>query len=202
MHIICSDLEGVLVPEVWIAVAEKTGIAELRLTTRDIADYDVLMRRRIEILQENRLKLQDIQQVISTMEPLEGALDFLNWIRSVTQIVIVSDTFMEFAVPLMRKLGWPTLFCHSLEVDDSGRVTGYRLRQENAKEKAIRALKSLNFQTIGMGDSYNDTAMLKAADHGILFRPPQNVIDEFPQFPVCGDYGQLTGLLKGILGLS
>jgi phosphoserine/homoserine phosphotransferase len=183
-------------------VAEKTGIAELRLTTRDIADYDVLMRRRIEILQENRLKLQDIQQVISTMEPLEGALDFLNWIRSVTQIVIVSDTFMEFAVPLMRKLGWPTLFCHSLEVDDSGRVTGYRLRQENAKEKAIRALKSLNFQTIGMGDSYNDTAMLKAADHGILFRPPQNVIDEFPQFPVCGDYGQLTGLLKGILGLS
>lgn len=199
MHIICSDLEGVLVPEVWIAVAEKTGIPELRLTTRDISDYDVLMKKRIAILHENRLKLQDIQNVIETMEPLDGALDFLNWLRSRTQIVIVSDTFIEFAMPLMKKLAWPTLLCHSLDVDDSGAITGYRLRQKNAKENVIRALGTLNYQTIGMGDSYNDIAMLKAAGHGILFRPPENVIAEYPEFPVCTNFAQLSSQLQTIL---
>ncbi|MGD9972426.1 MAG: bifunctional phosphoserine phosphatase/homoserine phosphotransferase ThrH [Desulfatirhabdiaceae bacterium] len=199
MYIICSDLEGVLVPEVWIAVAEKTGIPELRLTTRDISDYDVLMKKRIAILHENRLKLKDIQNVIATMEPLDGALDFLNWLRARTQIIIVSDTYIEFAMPLMKKLAWPTLLCHSLDVDDSGAIVGYRLRQKNAKENAIRAFGSLNYQTIGMGDSYNDIAMLKAAGHGILFRPPENVITEYPEFPVCTNFTQLSSLLQTIL---
>ena len=199
MYIICSDLEGVLVPEVWIAVAEKTGIPELRLTTRDISDYDVLMKKRIAILHEHNLKLKDIQNVIATMEPLEGAVAFLNWLRSETQIIIVSDTYIEFAMPLMKKLMWPTLLCHSLDIDESGAIVGYRLRQKNAKKNTIRALSGLNYQTIGMGDSYNDIAMLKAADHGILFCPPQNVRNEFPEFPVCTNYPQLTSLLKKIL---
>lgn len=199
MYIVCSDLEGVFIPEIWINVAEKTGIPELRLTTRDISDYDVLMRKRLQILRENQLTLSDIQAVIDTMNPLEGALEFLNWLRSVTQVIVVSDTFKEFAGPLMKKLGWPTLFCHSLTVDASGMITSYDLRQPQAKEKTTLAMKSLNYRIIAMGDSYNDIAMLKAADKGLLFRPPENVIREFPEFPVTHDYDRLKELIQAII---
>jgi len=199
MYIVCSDLEGVFIPEIWINVAEKTGIPELRLTTRDISDYDVLMRKRLEILKENHLKLSDIQAVIRTMNPLEGALEFLDWLRSITQVIVVSDTFREFAGPMMKKLGWPTLFCHSLTTDASGMIVRYDLRQPQAKEKTTLALKSLNYQIIAMGDSYNDIAMLKAADRGILFRPPENVIREFPQFPVTRDFDTLKELIQAII---
>jgi phosphoserine / homoserine phosphotransferase len=199
MYIVCSDLEGVFIPEIWINVAEKTGIPELRLTTRDISDYDVLMRKRLQILRENQLTLSDIQAVIDTMNPLEGALEFLNWLRSVTQVIVVSDTFKEFAGPLMKKLGWPTLFCHSLTVDASGMITSYDLRQPQAKEKTTLAMKSLNYRIIAMGDSYNDIAMLKAADKGLLFRPPENVIREFPGFPVTHDYDRLKELIQAII---
>ena len=199
MYIVCSDLEGVFIPEIWINVAEKTGISELRLTTRDISDYDVLMRKRLEILKENHLKLSDIQAVIRTMNPLEGALEFLDWLRSITQVIVVSDTFREFAGPMMKKLGWPTLFCHSLTTDASGMIVRYDLRQPQAKEKTTLALKSLNYQIIAMGDSYNDIAMLKAADRGILFRPPENVIREFPQFPVTRDFDTLKELIQAII---
>ncbi|MFH0998401.1 MAG: bifunctional phosphoserine phosphatase/homoserine phosphotransferase ThrH [Pseudomonadota bacterium] len=199
MYIVCSDLEGVFIPEIWINVAEKTGIAELRLTTRDISDYDVLMKKRLQILKENHLKLSDIQAVINTMNPLEGALEFLDWLRSITQVIVVSDTFKEFAGPMMKKLGRPTLFCHSLTIDADGMIASYDLRQQRAKEKTTLAMKSLNYQIIAMGDSYNDIAMLKAADRGILFRPPENVIREFPEFPVTHDYDSLKGLIQAIL---
>ena len=172
MHIVCSDLEGIFVPEIWINVAEKTGIKELRLTTRDITDYDVLMKRRLAILDENRLKIDDIKAVIATMNPLEGAVEFLNWIRSRTQIIVVSDTFVQFALPLMEKLGWPTLFCHTLLINPGGSITGYRLRQPDSKREAIISLKRLNYNTIAVGDSYNDITMLKEADTGLLFGPP------------------------------
>jgi phosphoserine/homoserine phosphotransferase len=195
MEIICSDLEGVFVPEIWINVAEKTGIEALRLTTRDIPDYDVLMTRRLAILKEHGLKLKDIADVIATIDPLEGAVTFLDWIRATTQIIIVSDTFVEFAGPLMKKLGMPTLFCHSLSIAPDGSVAGYRLRQADAKRKTVVALKSLNYRVIAFGDSYNDTAMLKEADAGMLFRPPKNVIQEFPQFPVTQDYDALKTLI-------
>ena len=199
MYIVCSDLEGVFIPEIWINVAEKTGISELRLTTRDISDYDVLMRKRLQILRKNQLKLSDIQAVIDSMNPLEGALEFLNWLRSITQVIVVSDTFKEFAGPMMKKLGWPTLFCHSLTVDASGMITSYDLRQPQAKEKTTLAMKSLNYRIIAMGDSYNDIAMLKAADKGLLFRPPENVIREFPEFPVTHDYDRLKELIQAII---
>jgi len=189
--IACLDLEGVLVPEIWIAFAEKTGIETLRLTTRDIPDYDRLMRGRLKILDEHNLTLADIQQVIRGIQPLEGAGDFLNWLRSEFQVIILSDTFNEFAAPLMEKLGYPALFCNSLEVNGDGRITGYRLRQNDGKTKAVAALKSLNFPVLAAGDSYNDTGMLQEADAGILFRPPQNVIDEFPQYPVTQTYAEL-----------
>ena len=189
--IACLDLEGVLVPEIWINVAERTGIAALRRTTRDEPDYDKLMRGRLAILDEHRLGLPDIQAVIGGMEPLDGALDFLDWLRSRTQVIILSDTFGEFAAPLMRKLGWPTLFCHSLTVDGGGRITGYRLRIQDGKRRAVEALRDLAFRVVAAGDSYNDTTMLAAADAGILFRPPQNVIDDFPQFPVTRTYAEL-----------
>jgi phosphoserine / homoserine phosphotransferase len=189
--IACLDLEGVLVPEIWINVAERTGIAALRRTTRDEPDYDTLMRGRLAILDEHRLGLPDIQAVIGGMEPLDGALDFLDWLRSHTQVIILSDTFGEFAAPLMRKLGWPTLFCHSLAVDGGGRITGYRLRIQDGKRRAVEALRGLAFRVVAAGDSYNDTTMLAAADAGILFRPPQNVIDDFPQFPVTRTYAEL-----------
>ena len=199
MHIVCSDLEGVFVPEIWINVAECTGIDELRLTTRDISDYDVLMRRRLAILDANGLKLKDITDVIATMDPLPGARQFLDWLRSRSQVIVVSDTYVEFARPLMEKLGWPTLLCHDLTVDVNGVIAGYNLRQTDAKRKVVQAFKSLNFQVLAMGDSYNDVNMLKEAHRGILFRPPQNVIDEFPQFPVTHTYDDLKEIFGKVL---
>ncbi len=199
MNIICSDLEGVFVPEVWINVAEKTGIEELRLTTRDIQDYDVLMTGRLKILKENNLKIQDIQEVIATLDPLPGAKEFLKWAKDTSQIIIVSDTFEEFADPLMEMLDRPTLLCHSLTIDDEGNVIGYNLRQKDPKRKVIQAFKSLDYKTIAMGDSYNDVSMLKEADHGILFNAPDNVIKEFPQFPVTNDYDKLKEIIKQYL---
>ncbi len=196
MHIVCSDLEGVFVPEIWINVAEKTGIDELKLTTRDISDYDVLMKKRLDILKQNNLKLKDIQDVIHEMEPLPGALGFLNWLRSQTQVIVVSDTYVQFTGPLMKKLGYPTLFCHTLEVSENNSVTGYKLRQKEGKKKTVQALKSLKYNIIAMGDSYNDIDMLREADMGILFCPPQNVMDEFPELPVTTDYGQVRQILE------
>ena len=191
MEIACLDLEGVLVPEIWINFAERTGIEELRLTTRDVPDYDALMTRRLSILRENDLGLPDIQEVIGGMSPLPGAGEFLDWLRERAQVVILSDTFYQFAAPLMRQLGWPTLLCHRLEIAEGGRVSNYRLRQKDGKRQAVRAFHQLNFRVIAAGDSYNDTTMLSEADAGILFRPPDNVIEEFPQFPVARGYDEL-----------
>lgn len=191
MKIICLDLEGVLVPEVWINFAEFTGIRELRLTTRDVADYDELMRNRLAILKKNKLGLPQIQGVIAKMEPLEGARDFLDRLRQRYQVIILSDTYYEFGAPLVRKLGSPTLFCHSLEVAADGTISDYRLRQQDSKRKAVEALRTLNFRVIAVGDSYNDTNMLTAADAGILFRAPDNVIREFPGFPHTDTYQKL-----------
>ena len=188
MVVTCLDLEGVLVPEIWIAFAEKTGIEKLRLTTRDIPDYDELMRGRLKILDENNLKLADIQEVIGSIAPLPGAKEFLSWLESEFQVIILSDTFSQFAGPLMGQLGYPTLFCHDLVVDEAGRIADYRLRIPDAKTKAVAALKLLNLKVIAAGDSYNDTGMLKEADVGILFRAPENVVEEFPQFPVTRTY--------------
>ncbi|MFO7558081.1 MAG: bifunctional phosphoserine phosphatase/homoserine phosphotransferase ThrH [Desulfobacterales bacterium] len=196
MNIVCSDLEGVFVPEIWINVAGKTGIEELKLTTRDISDYDVLMKRRLKILDEHGLKINDITNVIETMDPLEGAVDFLDWLRMKSQVIVVSDTFTQFAGPLMKKLGRPTLFCHSLSIENDGRITGYNLRQPEGKKKTVLALKSLNYRVVAFGDSYNDIGMLKAADSAMLFRPPKNVIEEFPEFPVTVDYESLKKLLE------
>jgi len=200
MYIVCSDLEGVFVPEIWINVAEKTGIKELRLTTRDISDYDALMKRRIQILRENNLKIKDITDVIATMEPLDGALEFLDWLRSCLPVIIVSDTFVQFAGPLMRKLGQPTLFCNSLIIEPDGTVSGYSLRQKDGKRHAVLALKSLNYSIIASGDSYNDISMLKEADAGILFRPPENVKKEFPELPVTYNYEELKDIIEKTLG--
>jgi phosphoserine/homoserine phosphotransferase len=196
MNIVCCDLEGVFVPEIWINVAEKTGINELRLTTRDISDYDVLMKKRLAILEQNQLKLQDIQAVITQMSPLPGASEFLNQLREKTQVIIVSDTFDQFAGPLMEKLGRPTLFCNTLVVDDNNKIVNYKLRQQDGKKHVAIALKSLNFKIYAMGDSYNDISMLQQADAGFLFRPPENVINEFPEFPVCHEYVEIERLLK------
>ena len=191
MEIACLDLEGVLVPEIWIAFAEKTGIEELRKTTRDEPDYDVLMNYRLDILRREGLGLNEIQEVIATLKPLDGAVEFVDWLRQRFQVVILSDTFYEFANPLMAQLGYPTLLCHRLESDDQGRVTNYRLRQANPKRQAIVALKSIYYRTIAAGDSYNDTTMLAEADAGILFHAPQNVIEEFPQFPAVQSFAEL-----------
>ena len=182
MELACLDLEGVLVPEIWIAFAEKTGIDELRATTRDIPDYNVLMRQRLGILDQHSLKIQDIQEVIATLSPLPGAREFLDWLRERFQVIILSDTFYEFSQPLMRQLGWPPLFCHRQIVDEQGRVVDYKLRQEDPKRMSVKALHSLSYRVIAAGDSYNDTTMLGEADAGILIHAPQNVIDEFPQF--------------------
>lgn len=190
MNLACLDLEGVLVPEIWIAVAEATGIEELRLTTRDIADYDELMRHRLRILDVNGLGLSRIQTVIAAMGPIPGAAEFLNWLRARFQVVILSDTFYEFAMPLMAQLGHPTLLCHRLLVE-SDRITSYTLRQPDSKRAAVRAFHHLNYKVIAAGDSYNDVAMLAEADAGILFRPPANVMAEFPRFPVVTDYAGL-----------
>lgn len=191
MELACLDLEGVLIPEIWIEFANKTGIDELKATTRDIPDYDVLMKQRLKILADNNLKLDDIQEVIATLSPLEGAKEFIDWLRERFQVVILSDTFYEFAQPLMRQLGFPTLFCHKLEVNDEGYITDYKLRQVDPKRQSIRAFQLLNYRCIAAGDSYNDTTMLKQAEAGILFKSPQNVIDEFPQFPAVHEYAEL-----------
>jgi len=191
----CLDLEGVLLPEIWIAFAEKTGIEQLKLTTREVPDYDELMEGRLKILHDNNLKLLDIQNVIKTLSPLAGAIDFLAWLKSEFQVIILSDTFYQFVGPLMKNLDYPTLFCHELTVDSNGSITGYRLRQRDGKTKAVSALKKLNFKVIAAGDSYNDTGMLQEADAGILFCPPDNVIKEFPQFPVSRNYEEFKNTL-------
>ena len=197
--IVTLDLEGVLIPEIWIAFAEKTGIEQLKLTTRDIPDYDELMTGRLAILNEHGLKLADIQEVIGTLAPLEGAKAFLDELRSITQVVILSDTFLEFAKPLMEQLAWPTIFCHDLEIDAEGRVANYRLRQPDQKRKAVAAFRSLNYRVIAAGDSYNDTTMLGEADTGFLFRSPDNVKAEFPQFRSAEEYDEVMGLIRGEL---
>jgi phosphoserine/homoserine phosphotransferase len=188
VQIVCLDLEGVLVPEIWIAFAERTGIAELRRTTRDEPDYDKLMRARLQLLRQHRLGLQDIKQVIAGMAPEPGARAFLDALRLDHQVVILSDTFYEFAMPLMAQLGFPTLFCHRLEAGPDGFVAAYHLRLPDQKRAAVKAFKALNFRVIAGGDSYNDTAMLGEADAGILFRPPPIVVEQFPQYPVVRDY--------------
>lgn len=191
MQMVCLDLEGVLVPEIWIEFAEITGIEDLKATTRDIPDYDDLMRGRLDILQRNNLKMKDIQSVIDDMSPMEGACEFLDSIRSKFQLVILSDTFYEFAQPLMRKLRWPTLFCHRLSIDDDGTVSDYNIRLRDHKRQAVMTFHKLNFTVFASGDSYNDTGMLGEANHGYLFRAPENVIREFPQFPVFTEYNAL-----------
>ena len=199
MEVVCLDLEGVLVPEIWIAFAEKTGIEKLRLTTRDVPDYDVLMKGRLDILREHGLKLADIQSVISSIEPLEGAKEFLDELRSVTQVVILSDTFQEFASPLMRKLAWPTIFCNSLVVDDDGNITGYTLRQKDGKRKAIEHLQAMGFRCFAAGDSYNDLTMIKTADSGSLFRAPENILEEYPELHLSTTYDDFMKTIKEFL---
>lgn len=191
MEIACLDLEGVLIPEVWINFAEKTGIDELQATTRDIPDYDVLMKQRLRILAEHNYGLADIQAVISELKPMEGAREFLDWLRERFQVVILSDTFYEFGMPFMRQLGYPMLLCHKLEVDENGKVVDYKLRQANPKRQAVIGFHSMYYRTIATGDSYNDTTMLAEADAGILFKAPPNVIREFPQFPAVDSYEDL-----------
>ena len=191
MEIACLDLEGVLVPEIWIAFAEKTGIEELKKTTRDEPDYDVLMQYRLDLLKQHGLGLNEIQEVIATLSPLEGAADFVDWLRERFQVVVLSDTFYEFASPLMKQLGYPTLLCHKLETDANGNVVDYKLRQANPKRQAIVGFKSMYYRTIAAGDSYNDTTMLAEADAGILFHAPDNVINEFPQFPAVQTFDDL-----------
>ena len=188
MIVACLDLEGVLVPEIWIAFAEKTGIEKLRLTTRDIPDYNELMQGRLDILNENNFLLSDIQEVIKDISPLPGAKEFLDWLKSEFQVIILSDTFNQFAGPLMTQLDYPTILCHDLVIDETGKINNFKLRIPDAKTKAVKAIQGLNLKVIAAGDSYNDTGMLKQADAGILFRAPQNVIEQFPQFPVTLDY--------------
>ncbi len=191
MEVACLDLEGVLVPEIWINFAEATGIEALKATTRDIPDYNVLMKQRLDLLDQHGLGLPDIQAVIDKMGPMEGAREFVDWLRERFQVVILSDTFYEFAQPLMRQLGWPTLFCHKLVIDDVGKVVDYKLRQQDPKRHAVKAFHSLNYRVIAAGDSYNDTTMLSEAEAGILFMAPENVISEFPQFPTAFTYEEL-----------
>jgi phosphoserine/homoserine phosphotransferase len=200
VQIVALDLEGVLVPEIWIAFSERTGIPELRRTTRDEPDYDKLMRFRLDLLRRHRLGLPDIQKVIAELGPMPGAREFLDALRARYQVIILSDTFYEFAMPLMAQLGMPTLFCHRLDTDAAGFVTGYKLRMPEQKKASVRALRQIAFKVIAAGDSYNDTAMLGEAHAGILFRPPQNVIDEFPQYPVVRDYPALRAAIDEASG--
>jgi phosphoserine/homoserine phosphotransferase len=199
MNFLCSDLEGVFVPEVWVNVAEKTGIPELRRTTRDEPDYGKLMRFRMALLREKRLKLKDIQEVIATIRPLDGALELLDWLKQHVPVVIVSDTFTQFADPLMAQLGRPTLFCNELVIDSEGFIADFQLRQHDQKRKVVQALQNLNYIVTAMGDSYNDTTMLSQAEYGILFRPPDNVKRDFPQFPAAQDYDELRKIILEIL---
>jgi phosphoserine/homoserine phosphotransferase len=202
MYIVCSDLEGVFVPEIWINVSRQTGIEELKLTTRDISDYNVLMKRRLEILRQNRLTIYDIQHVISYLKPLPGATEFIVWLRKKAELIVVSDTFTEFAYPLMEKLGHPTLFCHNLTIDHLGNIVDYNLRQPDGKMKVVEALQNLNYKVIAIGDSYNDINMLRKAEIGILYRPPQNVLKEHSDLPVVDSYDELKDLISGHLGNS
>lgn len=199
MDIVCLDMEGVLVPEIWINVAERTGIEELKITTRDEPDYDKLMAGRIRILEEHNLKLKDIQDVISEMGPMEGALSFLDSLRSMTQVVILSDTFSEFANPLMRQLNWPTIWCNSLEVDEDNRIIRHRMRLHDGKKKAIQALKALNYRTFAAGDSYNDLTMIQEADGGCLFRAPKNILEQYPHLQIAETYDEFLGIIKEFL---
>jgi len=199
MHLVCLDLEGVLLPEIWIAVAEKTGLAELRRTTRDEPDYDKLMRFRLGILAREGIGIQEIDEVIGTLEPLPGAREFTEWLTSETRVIILSDTFAQFAKPLMAKLGFPTLFCHHLVIDETGNIVDYVLRQPDQKRKAVRAFQKLAFTVIAAGDSYNDLTMLQAADHGILFRPPDTMKSEYPDFPVTYDHDNLRARIEAHL---
>ncbi|UYP48422.1 hypothetical protein NEF87_004707 [Candidatus Lokiarchaeum ossiferum] len=199
MKIVCLDMEGVLTPEIWINVAKSTGIDELNLTTRDISDYDVLMKRRLEILKENNITLKDIQEVINQMDPLPGAKEFLDWLRTQTQVLILSDTFLELGGMFMKKLNYPTLLCHNLIIDEMGMISDYKIRISDQKRKTTQALMKMNYEVIAAGDSYNDTAMLKEATNGILFRPPQNVIDEFPEFPVVTKYEDFKQTISDLL---
>jgi phosphoserine/homoserine phosphotransferase len=191
MKITCLDFEGVLIPEIWIGLAERTGIEELRLTTRDITDYDELMCYRLKICDEKDLRIQDIHAVVDQMDPLDGAIDFLQWLRTECEVIILSDTFREFVSPFLNKLSQPTIFCHTLEIDQAGRITDYLLRQQDQKRQAVNALKNLNFRVIAAGDSYNDISMLQSAHHGIFFKPTQKITEEYPSFPVTQQYAEL-----------
>lgn len=199
MKIVCLDLEGVLIPEIWVAVAEKTGIEGLKRTTRDEPDYDVLMRYRLDLLSKHNVTLPQIQEVIGTLTPLPGAKAFIDWLKGETRVIILSDTFAEFAQPLMAQLDFPTLFCHELEVNAAGLITDYKLRQDDQKKKAVLALKSLNFDIIAAGDSYNDLTMLQTADQGILFKPAPQMVKEYPEFPVCQEHDELKAELTKLL---
>ena len=198
--VVCLDLEGVLIPEIWISVAQSAGVDDLLVTTRDIPDYDELMRHRLRVVEREGLRIGDIQKVIATLAPLPGAKDFLDELRTRYQVIILSDTFYQFATPLMRQLGWPTLFCHRLITDADGRIIDYRLRQADQKRQAVKALHGLNFKTVAAGDSYNDTTMLAEANGGILFRPPQQVVDAFPQYPVVTEYAELSAQIERAAG--
>ncbi len=199
MHIVCADMEGIFTPEIWINVSEITGIKELRLTTRDIPDYDVLMKKRLAILKQHGLKLQDIQAVIAKMKPLDGAKDFLNWLRSRLQVIIVSDTYVEFAGPLLEELGQPTLFCNTLAVETDGTISGYNLRQKDGKKQVATALANLNYKVIAIGDSYNDITMLKTVESAILYCPPDNIIEEYSEFALTRTYDELKQAIKEII---
>lgn len=199
MHLVCLDLEGVLIPEIWISVARKTGIEELKLTTRDISDYDVLMKKRITIMDQNKLKLKDIQDVIASMEPLDGAKEFLNTLWEMTQVILLSDTFSQFASPLMKKLGWPTLFCNQLVIDESGRIADYKLRQKDGKKHAVKAFHSIGFKVFAAGDSYNDLSMIKEADSGAFFCPPESIVKENMAIPVANNYNELLSIIKKLM---
>ena len=201
MNLVCLDLEGVLVPEIWIAVAEATGIDELRLTTRDISDYDELMMRRLGILEREGIKLPDIQEVIGGLSPLEGAASFLDALRSRVPVILLSDTFEQFASPLMRQLGWPTLLCNRLEIDAHGCVSGYRLRQADGKRRAVEGFRNMGFRVFAAGDSYNDVSMLKAAQAGILFKAPESIKAEFPGFGTAETHDELLAGIQGFLDL-
>lgn len=201
MNLVCLDLEGVLVPEIWINVAKKTGIEELKLTTRDIPDYDILMNKRLGILKEHNLKLKDIQEVIATMDPLPGAYEFSMALRSRTQLIILSDTFDQFASPLMKKLDWPTLFCNTLIVDEKDRITSYTLRQNDGKRKAIEAFRSSGIRTLAAGDSYNDLTMIQTADKGLFFRAPESIIKENPEIKAVEEYKDLLAAVNEFIDL-